>query len=83
MFQFVRKTLKFQLLFFLFCLQWPLAVPSLIISAATDWADGYFARKAGGFNVLGSYLDPLADKVLVGCVIGALGYTVRFLLSFK
>ena len=53
----------------------------MIISAATDWADGYFARKAGGFNVLGSYLDPIADKVLVGCVIGALGYTVR--LSFK
>lgn len=58
--------------------QWPLAVPSLIVSGVTDWLDGYYARKAGGFNVLGSYLDPLADKVLVGCVVGALGYTVRY-----
>lgn len=24
--------------------------------------------------MLGSYLDPLADKVLVGCVVGALGW---------
>lgn len=43
--------------------------------------DGYFARKAeilnGKSNVLGSYLDPLADKVLIGSVVGALGYTVR------
>lgn len=57
-------------------------MPALVISGATDWLDGYFARRestnAGRpSNVLGSYLDPLADKVLVGCVVGALGYTVR------
>ncbi len=55
-------------------------MPALVISGITDWLDGYFARKAGpgaagGATVLGSYLDPLADKVLVGCVVGALGYT--------
>lgn len=52
-------------------------MPALVISGVTDWLDGFFARCAGpgGATVLGSYLDPLADKVLVGCVVGALGYT--------
>lgn len=56
--------------------QWSLAVPGLIISGATDWLDGQVARSNGpsSNNVLGSYLDPLADKVLIGCVVGALGY---------
>lgn len=45
------------------------------MSGATDWLDGYIARRSGHSNVLGSYLDPLADKVLVGSVVGALGYT--------
>lgn len=58
--------------------QWAMAVPGLAVSGATDWLDGYVARRAGLQSVLGSYLDPLADKVLVGCVVGALGYTVSF-----
>jgi hypothetical protein len=56
--------------------RWELAAPGLAISAATDWLDGWLARRAGLRSVLGSYLDPLADKVLVGCVVGALGHTV-------
>lgn len=56
--------------------QWSLAVPGLIVSGATDWLDGHVARRNGDVNsnILGSYLDPLADKVLIGCVVGALGY---------
>lgn len=30
---------------------------------ATDWLDGYLARHMGLQSVLGSYLDPLGDKV--------------------
>lgn len=52
-----------------------LAIPCLIISALTDWLDGYAARKTNTVNVLGSYLDPLADKVLVGSVAISMGYT--------
>ena len=37
----------------------------------------YVAKRYNQSSVLGSYLDPLADKVLIGCVIGALGYQVR------
>ncbi|KAI8000827.1 hypothetical protein LOK49_LG09G01633 [Camellia lanceoleosa] len=44
------------------------AFVGLAISGATDWLDGYVARKMGINSVIGSYLDPLADKVLIGCV---------------
>lgn len=44
------------------------AFVGLAISGATDWLDGFLARKMGINSVVGSYLDPLADKVLIGCV---------------
>lgn len=48
------------------------AFVGLAISGATDWLDGYVARRMGINSVVGSYLDPLADKVLVGCVAVAM-----------
>ncbi|MGQ9575725.1 MAG: CDP-diacylglycerol--glycerol-3-phosphate 3-phosphatidyltransferase [Thermoguttaceae bacterium] len=35
------------------------------LAAATDWLDGYFARKYGQVTVLGRILDPFADKVII------------------
>jgi CDP-diacylglycerol--glycerol-3-phosphate 3-phosphatidyltransferase len=36
-----------------------------ILAAATDWLDGYLARKRGEITALGRILDPFADKVII------------------
>jgi CDP-diacylglycerol---glycerol-3-phosphate 3-phosphatidyltransferase len=36
-----------------------------LIATATDWLDGWWARKYGPLTLVGRNLDPLADKVLV------------------
>ncbi|MFH0898960.1 MAG: CDP-diacylglycerol--glycerol-3-phosphate 3-phosphatidyltransferase [bacterium] len=52
--------LLFQGGFYLF---WSFAV--FFIAAMTDMLDGHAARYYGGSTAFGSFLDPLADKVLV------------------
>ena len=37
----------------------------LLVAAATDWADGYFARRRRQITTLGILLDPIADKLLI------------------
>ena len=37
----------------------------LLMAAATDWADGYFARRRKEETTLGILLDPIADKLLI------------------
>jgi len=34
-------------------------------AAATDWLDGYIARKQGLVSLWGQFLDPVADKLIV------------------
>ncbi|KAH9311906.1 hypothetical protein KI387_026941 [Taxus chinensis] len=48
------------------------AFVALVFAGASDWLDGYVARKMKINSVLGSYLDPLADKVLIMCVAMAM-----------
>lgn len=46
-----------------------LAVAVFIIAAATDWLDGWLARRRGQTSDFGKLMDPIADKILV---LGAL-----------
>jgi CDP-diacylglycerol--glycerol-3-phosphate 3-phosphatidyltransferase len=42
-----------------------LATAIFVISALTDWFDGYLARRLNQTSSFGAFLDPVADKLLV------------------
>lgn len=44
----------------------------LLLAAATDWADGYLARRRMQVTTLGILLDPIADKLLISAAFIAL-----------
>jgi CDP-diacylglycerol--glycerol-3-phosphate 3-phosphatidyltransferase len=44
----------------------------LLAAAATDWADGYLARRQAQITTLGILLDPIADKLLITAAFIAL-----------
>jgi len=47
-----------------------IATVLFVVFAATDWADGYLARKLNQTSSFGAFLDPVADKFLVcACVL--------------
>jgi len=48
------------------------------IAIATDWFDGYFARKFNQVTELGKILDPIADKIAVGVIAMILTVQERF-----
>ena len=46
---------------------WSIVLASVLftLAAATDWLDGYLARKLEQTTPLGAFLDPVADKLIV------------------
>jgi cardiolipin synthase len=52
-------------------LGWDMATKNLVATAmfvlfaATDWLDGYLARRLNQTSAFGAFLDPVADKILV------------------
>lgn len=48
------------------------AIALFVVASATDFLDGYVARRFGQHSRLGAALDPLADKVLLGAAIWAI-----------
>jgi cardiolipin synthase len=54
---------------------YPAALSLFIVSGLTDFIDGWIARRyPSQSSALGSFLDPLADKILVGVVVISLAY---------
>ncbi|MFF7709000.1 CDP-diacylglycerol--glycerol-3-phosphate 3-phosphatidyltransferase [Pseudomonas sp. NPDC007930] len=60
----------FILLFYL-PFTWSYAAASTVfaIAAATDWLDGYLARRLGQSTPFGAFLDPVADKLMVAVAL--------------
>lgn len=52
---------------------WPLlALSAFLLAAISDYADGALARKLNAQSAFGAWLDPVADKLLVGLALVAL-----------
>ena len=60
----------FVVVFFL-PVEWARAVTAIIFGAAafTDWLDGYLARRLNQISRFGTFLDPVADKLMVCTVL--------------
>ena len=59
----------------IFCLKEGKTLPLLILmllAVATDYFDGFLARKLGKISSLGKILDPLADKICLDSMVFAL-----------
>jgi len=46
-----------------------LATLVFLLASATDWLDGYLARKLDQFSAFGAFLDPVADKLMVAAAL--------------
>ncbi len=47
----------------------PITAGLFAITAVTDWLDGYLARKFNQTTEFGSFLDPVADKLMIAAVL--------------
>lgn len=46
-----------------------LATGVFLLAAATDWLDGYLARRLNQSSAFGAFLDPVADKLMVAAAL--------------
>ena len=57
--------------FYLAPVEWRYLASSLVFSlaSATDWLDGYLARRLNAMTPFGAFLDPVADKLIVAVAL--------------
>ena len=71
---------------FILILYWEAFMVSLflfIFASISDYLDGYLARKYNLVSLMGSVLDPIADKILITFMIVALALSLEsFLIAF-
>ena len=72
-----RIVLSVVLFFFLSVGWYMTSFVLFVITAVTDWFDGYWARKYGQITQLGRVLDPFADKLFICGVFIFLAATTR------
>nr|CCA22137.1 cardiolipin synthetase putative [Albugo laibachii Nc14] len=48
------------------------AIGVLAFAGVSDWLDGYIARTCNTQSILGSFLDPLADKMIIASLSGSM-----------
>ena len=65
------------LIWFLVEGQYDLALWTFLLAGVSDAIDGILARKFDMQSLLGSYLDPLADKVLLVSIYVTLGFMLE------
>ena len=54
-----------------------IATVMFVVFAATDWLDGFLARKLNQTSAFGAFLDPVADKFLVSASLLVLVHLQR------
>ncbi len=59
---------------------WGLAV--FIVATFTDFIDGAMARRRDQITMLGTYIDPMADKLLVAAVLAFVAYAYGIVLGW-
>lgn len=64
-------TIPFVAIFYYLPFPWAHEVSAIIflIGSATDWLDGFLARRMMQTTKLGAFLDPVADKLLVVVIL--------------
>ena len=62
--------------------QYSLAFWSTLFLGATDWLDGFFARKFHQESLFGEVFDPIADKTFMIALFATLGYLKAMPLAF-
>lgn len=71
---------KFKIINYNYYLTYKLTLYNLIagilflISIFSDWLDGYIAKKINKITLLGKFLDPIADKILINSILIIFAY---------